>query len=187
MFITCYMTVWHTDEHTQYQEYLWTLERNLDSLPDLTYYGSDRHHSSMYDISAGSGFTLEVPSGGKTKKGSGSCLNLVSDSGGVTRCKVKKTSHLLGFNDPGEDTLSFYLRVCFTSTIWANYYKWSRVLARVFLNLPSVENVCKGISNLGKEDWERQRKERRQSKAQLVDKSQPIASFVILSFLLSSE
>ena len=44
------------------QEYLWTLERNLDSLPDLSYY-SDRHHSSLYDISTGSTFTLEVREG----------------------------------------------------------------------------------------------------------------------------
>lgn len=54
---------------------------------------------------------MKVPSAGKTKKGSGSCLSLVSDSGGVTRCKVDiKTSHLLSNCSlyPGEHGLSFF-------------------------------------------------------------------------------
>ena len=60
------------------QEYLWTLERNLDSspMPDITYTTPQARHSSMYDISANN-LTLEVPRAG----GGGSCTSLVSDPG----------------------------------------------------------------------------------------------------------
>ena len=62
-----------------FQEYLWTLERNLDSspFPDSTYNIHNPRHSSMYDIS-GNNFTLEVPSPAAKQ---GSCSSLVSDSG----------------------------------------------------------------------------------------------------------
>merc|ERR1719312_2316861 len=61
-----------------HQEYLWTLERNLDSspMPDITYTTPQARHSSMYDISANN-LTLEVPRAG----GGGSCTSLVSDPG----------------------------------------------------------------------------------------------------------
>ena len=61
------------------QEYLWTLERNLDSspFPDSSYSLHNPRHSSMYDIS-GNSFTLEVPSSAAKQ---GSCSSLVSESG----------------------------------------------------------------------------------------------------------
>ena len=61
-----------------FQEYLWTLERNLDSspFPDSTYNIHNPRHSSMYNI-PGNNFTLEVPS---LSAKQGSCSSLLSDS-----------------------------------------------------------------------------------------------------------
>ena len=61
------------------QEYLWTLECNLDSspFPSCSYKIHNPRHSSMYAIS-GNNSTLEVPSPAAKQ---GSCSSLVSDSG----------------------------------------------------------------------------------------------------------
>ena len=98
------------------QEYLWTLERNLDCMPEVTVTAGARsaYSSSMCSIpTASQHCTLEVPllsqqpqlvSGlfliskcllqvpmlGTSGRGSGSCLSLAVDSDYSPGCKVKE-------------------------------------------------------------------------------------------------
>ena len=108
IFLSIYYKLW--------QEYLWTMERNLDSLPDVSEYQINsksyhqNQHSSLLNIPSNI-CTLEVcyimqiyaskntpaplklkqvPSTGKLQTGTGSCLSLVCDGdNGGSRSKVQ--------------------------------------------------------------------------------------------------